>query len=279
MEKCFSSEFGSEGYNEAMKRLISLAILGVVALAPLASAQMRGGGMSGGRSAGFSRGSAAPARVGGAAFAPRPMGATAVGVRGGAVGVRGGVVGVRTVSPTGHVFFRTTPFPHHFRNRFVNCFGFPCTFGNPFFFGTGFGFGTGFWGWPGYGGYPYSYYPSDNYPQEQAPAPADNSANVQLAVEMQRLSDEVEDLRNENRQAAAARPPGGSWTIQEQGAATFVFRDGRHITSQNYAIAGQTLWIFSEHTAHKYSLADLDRAATDQVNAANGVELHLPEAR
>jgi hypothetical protein len=164
-------------------------------------------------------------------------------------------------------------------NRFVNCFGFPCTFGNPFFFGTGFGFGTGFWGWPGYGGYPYSYYPSDYYPQEQAPATSDNSGNVQLAVEMQRLSDEVEDLRNENRQAAAARPPGGSWTVQEQGAATFIFRDGRHITSQNYAIAGQTLWIFSEHTAHKYSVAELDRAATDQVNAANGVELRLPEAR
>ena len=270
-----------------MKRLISLVILGVLALAPLALGQMRGGGMGGGRSAGFSRGSAAPAR-GGAAFAPRPMGAPGVGVRGGAVGVRGGV---RTF-PSGHVVFSTAPFPNRFHHghvffnhgRFVNCFGFPCNngffFGNPFFFGSGFGFGSPWWGGgyiPGFSG---DYYPP--YPAEQAAAPAttDNSANVQLAVEMQRLSDEVEDLRNETRQAAAARPPGGSWSTQEPGAAaTFAFRDGRLITTHNYAIAGQTLWIFSENTAHKYALAELDRAKTEQVNAASGVELHLPEAR
>jgi hypothetical protein len=226
------------------------------------------------------------------------MGGTAVGVRGGVVGVRGGlgvrggVGGVRTFAPSGHVVFTNTRFPNRFHNGrfffnhgrfFNNCFGFPCNngffFGNPFFFGSGFGFG---WPWgyiPGFDSEYYPPYPADYNSQAAAPATSDNSANVQLAVEMQRLSDEVEDLRNENRQAAAARPPGGSWTTQEQGAATFVLRDGRHITSQNYAIAGQTLWIFSEHAAHKYSLADLDRAATDQVNAANGVDLHLPEAR
>lgn len=268
---------------KAMKRLISLAILGFVALAPLASGQMRGGGMGSGRSSGFSRGSAAPARVGGAAFAPRPMGAAGV-------GVRGGVVGARTVAPSGRVFVTTTPFPHRFHNgrvvfnngRFFNCgFGFPCSnrfvFGNPFFFGSGFG-----WGWPlGYSGFSdYPAYPADYYPQAQAPAASDNSGNVQLAVEIQRLSDEVEDLRNETRQAAAARPPGGSWSTQEPGAAaTFAFRDGRLITTHNYAIAGQTLWIFSENTAHKYALTELDRAKTEQVNAASGVELHLPEAR
>jgi len=210
-----------------------------------------------------------------------------------AIGPRGGLVGVRTVAP-GHVVFSTTRFPNRFHHghvffnngRFFNCgFGFPCNngffFGNPFFFGSGFGLGWPWWGGyiPGFDADYYPPYSAGYAPQAQAPATSDNSANVQLAVEMQRLSDEVEDLRNENRQAAAARPPGGSWSTQEPGAAaSFVFRDGRHITSQNYAIAGQTLWIFSEHTAHKYSLADLDRAATDQVNAANGVELHLPEA-
>jgi len=216
------------------------------------------------------------------AFAPRPIGTT------GAVGVRSGVVGVRPVAPS-HVVFSTVPFPHrfnHFHHFPINCFGFPCR--NAFFFGTGFGFGspffgTGFgfgspWGFYPYSGY-YPPYPADYYPQETAPASSDNSSNVQLAVEMQRLSDAVEDLKNENRQAAAARPPGGSWSTQPDVAATFVFRDGRLITTHNYAIAGQTLWIFSEHTAHKYSLAELDRAATEKVNAASGVELHLPEDR
>src|SRR5215469_12423459 len=198
-----------------MKRLISLVVLGVVALAPLALAQMRGGGMGGGRSSGFSRGSAAPARVGGAAFAPRPMGAAGVGVRGGVVGARGGVVGVRR--PSGHVVFTNNRFPNRFHNGrfffnhgrfFNNCFGFPCNngffFGNPFFFGSGFGLG---WPWgyiPGFDSEYYPRYPADYNSQAAAPATSDNSANVQLAVEMQRLSDEVEDLRNENRQAAAA---------------------------------------------------------------------------
>jgi hypothetical protein len=210
---------------------------------------------------------------------------------GSAVGVRGGAVGVRTVAP-GHVVFSTTRFPNRFHHghvffnngRFVNCFGFPCNngfvFGNPFFFGSGFGWGSPWWGsYPGfYGDYPP--YPADYNAQAQAPATSDNSGNVQLAVEMQRLSDEIEDLRNETRQATAARPPGGSWSTQEPGAAaTFAFRDGRLITTHNYAIAGQTLWIFGENTAHKYALAELDRAKTEQVNAASGVELHLPEAR
>src|SRR5215467_3505890 len=97
-----------------MRRLVSITILGAIALAPLAAqAQMRGG-MGGGRvSGGFSRGPvAAPMGRGpmvgggpvaarapmaaprGPAFAPRPMGAP-VGV------VRPG--GARTFAPSGHV--------------------------------------------------------------------------------------------------------------------------------------------------------------------------------
>jgi hypothetical protein len=190
--------------------------------------------------------------------------------------------------------FSTVRFPGHFHGHFHNpfffhnCFTFPCN--NGFFFGTGFGFG-----WPsGFGaswGYPYSYYPyypSDYYqpPSAAQPVASDNSANMQLALEMQRLTDEVqdlkEDLKNENRQANAARPqlPAGSLSAQPPAASTtFVFRDGHHVITQNYIITGQTLWIFNEHTAKKISLADLDRAATEQVNAANGVDVHIPEQR
>lgn len=216
----------------------------------------------------------------------------------GAPGAVARPVGARAFAPSGRVFFTTTRFPGRFHNRFQNpfffnnCFTFPCNgfFGNGFF-GNGFGFGAGFgFGWPwGFGGYPYySGYPYGyGYGQAPAaqPAVSDTGASTQLAVEMQQLSDEVqdlkEDLRDENRQAAA-RPqvPPGSLSAQPPSASTtFVFRDGHRVITQNYVIAGQTLWIFNEHTAKKISLADLDRAATEQVNSANGVEIRIPEPR
>jgi hypothetical protein len=58
-------------------------------------------------------------------------------------------------------------------------------------------------------------------------------------------------------------------------AVTFIFHDGRHIGAQNYAITGQTLWIFNEHTSRRYLLSDLDFAATEKANSANGVEIHF----
>ncbi|MGZ4878693.1 MAG: hypothetical protein ACXVIO_10905, partial [Candidatus Angelobacter sp.] len=110
----------------------------------------------------------------------------------------------------------------------------------------------------------------------------DNGNSVQLAAEVQRLTDEVEDLRTEeNRRYYDDRAKAGSGaplSAKEPAAATvFVFRDGHRISAQSYAIAGQTLWIFNEHEARKYQVADLDAAATEQVNAANGVEFHVPE--
>ncbi len=170
-----------------------------------------------------------------------------------------------------------------------NCFGFNCghfffkhRFFNNAFFGSPF-FGAPFfssWGYiPGFD-YPYDYY----QPQAQPVAvqSTDSGANMQLALEIQRLSDEISDLRGEQAmqrlQNRPALTPGQSLSVPAPAASTtFVFRDGRRMAAENYAISGQTLWILTEHAAKKYSLADLDRAATQQVNAASGIELHLPE--
>lgn len=167
-------------------------------------------------------------------------------------------------------------------------FGLGFGFGNPFFgagfgFGNPFFFGAPFWGAsyiPGFD-YPYDYYQP---PQQQpvAAEPATNASDVQLAMQIQRLSDEIADLRGEQAlqrmQNRPAPPPGTSMSVVPPAAATtFVFKNGNRVTAQNYAITGQTLWVLSEHTAKKFALADLDRAATEQVNAQSGVELHLPE--
>lgn len=297
-----------------MRRLILVAVIWAAALLPLSSlAQVRGGTFRGPVvgprvSPGFRPGGPAPFMG-----APRPMAPPGRGFVG-----RPGLGGPRPVAPPGRgfvgrpgapgrvfvnrpfappgrvvagsgsrVIFTTNPF------AFNNCGGvFPCA--NPFFF-SGHFFGAPFFPgsffpgsfWPG-SFWPVSYIPgfsSDYYypPQQQQQQPVvvttDNSNDVQLAVQMQRLTDEVEQLREE--QLRAARQPAAPGTslsaVPPAAATTFVFRDGRRVTAQNYAIAGETLWIFSEHTAKKLPLADLDRAATEQVNAANGIEIHFPE--
>jgi hypothetical protein len=102
---------------------------------------------------------------------------------------------------------------------------------------------------------------------------------------VQRLSDEVEDLRSEqsSRQYYEDRAKAGSGTslsAKEPSIATvFIFRDGRRISAQSYAVAGQTLWVFDEHAARKFAMADLDATATDQANATNGVEFRVPQKR
>ena len=141
-----------------------------------------------------------------------------------------------------------------------------------------------FLGSPFYPSYYGDYYP-DYYgapPAQPVVVNSDNGNSVALSAEVQRLTDEVGDLRDEENRRyyedrARAANSGASMTAKEPAAATvFVFRDGRRISAQSYAIAGQTLWIFDEHAARKYQIPDLDAASTEKANAANGVEFHVP---
>lgn len=155
--------------------------------------------------------------------------------------------------------------------------GFNCRF----FFNSAFGFGFPGFGW----GYPYNYipgfYPSDYSQEPQAQQPVvvsnENEGNTELAVEIQRLSDEISYMRQEQTREAQSRESGGSMTAHSAELTVFVFRDGHGISTENYAIAGQTLWVFNERVAKKYPISELDRATTERVNAENGVEIRLPE--
>jgi hypothetical protein len=188
----------------------------------------------------------------------------------------------RTFASNGRVFVNRPFGFRRFHNRFGffdGCFG--CA--SPFFFGGGLFLGSPFY--PSYPGFYGDYY-GENYgygspAQQPVVVNADNGNSVELAAEVQQLTDEVSDLRTEeNRRYYDDRARAGSGatlSAKEPAAATvFVFRDGHRISAQSYAIAGQTLWIFNEHAARKYQIADLDASATEQVNAANGVEFHVP---
>lgn len=111
---------------------------------------------------------------------------------------------------------------------------------------------------------------------------SDNGSNAQLAADVQQLTDEVQDLRSENRDYynRSESNSNSSMSAKEPGQpAVFIFKDGRRVTAQNYAIAGETLWIMDEHAAHKFALSDLDATATEHANAVNGVDVRIPAAK
>jgi len=54
-----------------------------------------------------------------------------------------------------------------------------------------------------------------------------------------------------------------------------VFRDGHQQEVTNYAIVGQTVYVFDKRT-QKIALTDLDVAATVKVNDDRGVDFHVP---
>lgn len=136
------------------------------------------------------------------------------------------------------------------------------------------------WGW--YGGmgigwlgssYSYTAQPYPGY----ADAPADNSsANVAYAQQQQeidRLNDEVARLRAER---APSLPATQAPEAQIRAETVLVFRDHHSEEIQNYAIVGETLWVFTEQRARKIPIAALDVPATTKANDSRGIDFRLP---
>jgi hypothetical protein len=307
----------SKDWDTSMKRLASLIVLGTAALliSPSLYAQRGmsgrgggggsfhgGGGFRSAPSGGFRSGPSGGFRSSGpAGFSSAPRGfRSGPGFRtfgpvqrpGGfsSFGPSNRAFSSRSFSARGHVFvnrpFVNRPFGfRHFHNHhfgfFNGCFG--CS---PFFFGGGLFLGPPFY--PYYPGF-YGDYFGDSYGYgPPAPQPvvvnSDNGNSAELAAQVQQLTDEVSDLRSEENRRynddRARASSGATLSAKEPAVSTvFVFRDGNRISAKSYAIAGQTLWIFNEQSARKYQVADLDAPATEQANAANGVEFHVPTTK
>jgi hypothetical protein len=111
---------------------------------------------------------------------------------------------------------------------------------------------------------------------------ADHDTGVQS--DLYRLQAELDDVRQqqaaERQQYALSTPTDTPRPIPatrprpEPPAppTVLIFRDGHQTDIHNYAVVGQTLWIFSEERARKVLLADLDLDATRKSNEARGVE-------
>ena len=123
----------------------------------------------------------------------------------------------------------------------------------------------------------------------------------QLQQQVSRLTSAVEELqadRTESVKPAAAPRGKGKPTIppnkvssvaptpaaaaQETDSApmtVLVFQDGHRTEARNYAIVGQTLWIYTEQDSKKVPLADLDVNATKNANSDRGIVFQVPNTK
>jgi hypothetical protein len=166
--------------------------------------------------------------------------------------------------------YRNPAFPNRYNRR-----------GN---YGYGYGYGYGY-------AVPYYYvYPSDDSsyygeggggpylysgpPQGQTP-PSEQTLHIVVDSAPQKIAphDEIVDPQPDHVASAATIPdakPGVPTTL--------VFRDGHKQEVTNYAIMGQTVYVFDNRTK-KIALADLDIPATVKANDDQGVEFQVPKAK
>jgi hypothetical protein len=144
------------------------------------------------------------------------------------------------------------------------------------------GFDCRAWGWGGYydpfwwGDSSSSY--DEDYERDRAVA---NEMNVQ-SLEEQRMrqqeqgsdQDSYNDGQNRyTRSAPGSRDPAGASVVAPT---VLIFRDQHKLEIQNYAIVGQTLWIFSPLRAEKIPLSNLDLTATTKANDERGLSFKIP---
>lgn len=166
---------------------------------------------------------------------------------------------------------RFIPRIHFRRSRFSSAFGFPTTF---------------FYAFPPY------YYPSlgDDWENDgwsdQIPAAAAEPEQPQqddaLVNQVQALTEEVESLHEQQAsgQSASRAPAVSQAGFEEKSVpAVFVYHDGHQLEAQNYAIMGQTLWVFGDEMTRKVPLAELDLAQTRKLNDERGIDFTPPELR
>ncbi|HEV3205364.1 MAG TPA: hypothetical protein VGZ28_00305 [Terriglobales bacterium] len=179
---------------------------------------------------------------------------------------------------TGARFGSRVGFSTGFRRPF---FG-PPRFHNRFFFNTAPWFFS-YYGYPAYyGGYSYSVL--DSYPAYDSSAvynvPAPYSPQNDIARQQEdidRLEDEVARLREERDASDLAQRPPAERKSEPAAPTLLVFRDKHTQEVQNYAIVGQTLWIFSEQRATRLPLSVLDIDATAKANEERGLEFQIPQ--
>jgi len=164
-------------------------------------------------------------------------------------------------------------FHHHHHHHFFVTNGFA-----PWWWNSG-------WGWNPwwYGAYSYPLY--GDSPSSSSYDTANYDQQRQMVSAIDQLGQEVERLREQQEQA---RMPAYSPLPQVAQPQTkpdperptiLVFRDRHTQEVNNYAIVGQTLWLFNEQRARRIPLSELDVPATTAKNDERGIEFRLPVSK
>ena len=155
--------------------------------------------------------------------------------------------------------------------------------------------------------------PADASPSVQSTAEADLAAEVQqlrdqvdqLQSQVERLTSLVEQLQanrsgpentpvvgqtpkklsstttsKRNTPAVTPTPAAKAEVPEEKTPLTvLVFQDGHRTEARNYAIIGQTLWIYTDQDSKKVPLAELDVTATKSANSDRGILFQVPATK
>jgi hypothetical protein len=120
---------------------------------------------------------------------------------------------------------------------------------------------------------------SDVAAQQTAQQNAQASAQANdLTMQIEQLREELRQMREQQAPAPAPAPaaPDQPRAQSPPLPTTLVFRDGRRSEVENYAIVGNTLWVFNDQRRTKIPMAELDLKATAQVNEDRGVDFIVP---
>ncbi len=132
------------------------------------------------------------------------------------------------------------------------------TFGSPFFFVP-------------------TYFPNsmDYEPQVEEAPPAVPEQETALAAQVALLTDAVRELREDQALRETSRPPvvPPRASVEEKPVpVVLIYRDGHQADVENYAVLGQTLWVFGNRATRRVPLADIDLDATRKANEQRGVD-------
>jgi hypothetical protein len=154
-------------------------------------------------------------------------------------------------------------------------------------FHRGRGFGRGFYpygAYPYYGWYsPFWDWEDSSYDSRDDYANAYAAAQYQSNAEIDRLSNEVEQLRDERANAQAPQPPARpsvptqAETKSDQDLPVILVFLDKHIQEvRNYAVANEMVVAFDGTRTRKYPLMDIDLAATMKLNDERGANFNVP---
>lgn len=138
--------------------------------------------------------------------------------------------------------------------------------------------------WPFFGGAVLPAYPL--IPDQAPPLAYDpesmpvSAPPPSVGMEIHRLRSEVDELKQQREAERFAPPPEpaeqGAVAEPEEPPTIVILRDGRRLQVRNYAVMGRVFWDFSARPAKQVPIADIDVAASQRANEAQGIEFpHL----